>query len=693
MTRLPCLPLLGFVALLVPAQAFAEDPPAAGTTAPAPLHLVIVGDSTVCDYPEAHANRGWGQFVREYFRNGRVMVTNLAVSGASTKSFLRGGRWQKALAEKPDFVLIQFGHNDSHPPDKPESTDPAGDYKDNLRRFVDEARAAGATPVLVTPVVRRTFDAAGRLVEVPPPPGRKLSAYAAAMKEVAAEKQAPVIDLHESSRAWIERLGPQAGAGMAGKKGDETHFNEQGARAVAALVMKELPAAVPQLKESLAAPRAPAPAKPAVAVKATGAAGDGKTLDTAAIQQAIDSCAAGGGGTVTFPPGRYLTGTIQIKSHVTLRLEAGATLLGSTDPAAYRNLDPFTDGSGNPLGHALVVAVDAEDVGIEGAGTIDGQSPQLMARQKPYTLRPFLLRWVRCTNIAVRDVRLTNPGAWTLNFFQSRNAVVEGVTIRCRDLKMHNNDGINIDSCENVRVRNCDVASGDDALVIKSTSRALPSRDIQATHCRLSTRTNAIKLGTESIGGFEHISITDCRITNTRMAGIALYAVDGGDLRDVTVSDITMDGVAVPVSIRLGARLKTFRAGDQPRTAPGQLRDVTLRNVTATNIGMVGMLVNGVPGHPVEALTLENIRMDLPGGGTANDAKVRLREREDAYPEHNMFGKTLPAHAIYARHVRGVKFHNVTTGLAQPDARPATVFIDVEGVTPANFAAGFSKPK
>jgi len=267
------------------------------------------------------------------------------------------------------------------------------------------------------------------------------------------------------------------------------------------------------------------------------------------------------------------------------------------------------------------------------------------------------------------------------------------VTIRCRDLKMHNNDGINIDSCEDVRVRNCDVASGDDALVIKSTSRAHPSRNIEAANCRLSTRTNAIKLGTESTGGFEHISVSGCRITNTRMAGIALYAVDGGDLRDVAVSDITMDGVAVPVSIRLGARLRTFREGDQPRPAPGLLREVTIRNVTATNIGMVGMLINGVPGHPVEALTLENIRMELPGGGTAKDAKVELREREEAYPEHNMFGKTMPAYAIYARHVRGVRLDNVRFNLAKPDARPATVFLDVEDVTPADFATRMSKPE
>lgn len=424
-----------------------------------------------------------------------------------------------------------------------------------------------------------------------------------------------------------------------------------------------------------------------------GVVGDGTTLNTISIQKAIDDCSAAGGGTVAFPAGRYLTGTIQIKSNVTLRLEDQATLLGSTEVADYRNLDPFIDGSGNPLGHALLVAVDAQNVGVEGKGTVDGRSPALKKKQKPYSMRPFLLRWVRCTNVTVRDVHLTNPGAWTLNFFQTKGAVIENVTIRSRDLGMPNNDGINIDSSENIRVRNCDVISGDDALVIKATSATKPSRDIEATNCKLSTRTNAIKLGTESIGGFENIKVTNCQITNTKMAGIALYEVDGADLRNVTISEILMDGVIVPISIRLGARLKTFREGDEPRPAPGKLRDVTIRNVIAKNVEMIGMIINGVPGHPVEALTLENIEIELPGGGTAEDAKVQLPEKEKAYPEHNMFGKTVPAYGIYARHVRGVKFQNVRTTLLNPDARPATVFIDVEDVTPPNFAIESSSPK
>jgi hypothetical protein len=410
--------------------------------------------------------------------------------------------------------------------------------------------------------------------------------------------------------------------------------------------------------------------------------GDGATLNTAAIQQAIDTCSADGGGTVTFPAGRYLTGTIQLKDRVTLHLSAGAVILGSTNPADYRNVDPFMAGDGIPLGYSLIVADGANHVGVDGPGFIDGQGRALKAAQNPYKIRPFLMRWLRCTEVTVKDVHLTNPGAWTLNFFQTRGATVEQVTIRTRDTGLANNDGIDLDSCERVTVRGCDIESGDDALCLKTTS-PLPCREITVSGCRLSTKCNAIKLGTESLGDFENISVTDCQIRDTGMAGIALYSVDGAHLHDVTIRDIKMDGVTVPISIRLGARLKTFRAGDTPRP-PGILRDITLKNVRAICIRQIGLLVSGIPGHPVGNLILENIELALPGGGTAEDSHVQFLEKEAAYPEYSMFGRVMPAFGIYLRHVRGVSFNNVRTTTAKPDARPYAAFVDVDGVTPAN---------
>jgi polygalacturonase len=433
-----------------------------------------------------------------------------------------------------------------------------------------------------------------------------------------------------------------------------------------------------------------APGKTVDATK-TGVVGDGATVNTAAIQKAIDDCSAYGGGTIQFPAGRYVTGTIQLKDNVTLRFDENAVLLGSTNAADYRNVDPFMAGDGVPLGYALIVAERAHHVGIEGAGTIDGRGKELRNMQAHYTVRPFLMRWLHCTNVTVRDVHLTNPGAWTLNFFQSRDATVEHVTIRTRNTGLANNDGIDLDSCENVQIRGCDIDSGDDALCLKTTS-PLPCRNITASGCKLSTKCNAIKLGTESLGDFEKISVSNCQITNTGMAGIALYSVDGANLHDVAINGITMDGVTVPICVCLGARLKTFRAGNQPKT-PGSLRDVTIKNVRVTGARQIGLLISGIANHPVENLALENIQIELAGGGSIADSQIQLPEKEKAYPEYSMFGKIMPAYGIYARHVRGVTFKNVQMATATPDARPPVVCVDVKNIAPADFITGHFRPE
>ena len=177
-------------------------------------------------------------------------MRNLAASGRSAKTFIAEGRWKRALDEKPDFVLIQFGHNDSHAKEKPEATDAASDYRDFLRRYVDESRAAHATPIFVTPMYRRKFDAEGKLTDI-------LQPYAEAMKTVAAEKKVPVIDLHAASGALFRKLGKEHCPELANSPTDFTHFNEKGARAMADLVMKELPAAAARLAAELI----PAPKK------------------------------------------------------------------------------------------------------------------------------------------------------------------------------------------------------------------------------------------------------------------------------------------------------------------------------------------------------------------------------------------------------------------------------------------------
>ena len=212
-----------------------------------PVRLVIIGDSTVCNYPAKSDRFGWGMFIQEYFQTNTVMVINRAKGDYSSKSFINGGWWQKALAQKPDYVLIQFGHNDMHPSDRPESTDANTDFKDYLRRYADDSRASGAIPVFITPMEQRDFDTNGVLHDA-------LQSYANAMKAVGAEKQVPVIDLHASSKALVEKLGPEKSGEMANRIGDKTHFNVEGAKTMAALVMEDLPTAAPGLKKYLKTP-------------------------------------------------------------------------------------------------------------------------------------------------------------------------------------------------------------------------------------------------------------------------------------------------------------------------------------------------------------------------------------------------------------------------------------------------------
>lgn len=209
-----------------------------------PLTLVIIGDSTVATYPPDKPNRGWGQYFGEYFGDG-VKVVNCAVGGRSSKSF-RGELWDKARAERPDIVLIQFGHNDSHAKTEPKATDAATDYREYLRQYIGETRALGATPVLITPMYRRVWkeDGTGTLADV-------LQPYAEAMKAVGVEKRVPVIDLHTMSRELYLKLGEQGCLALASGPGDRTHFNEKGARAMADLIIGKLPDAAPTLKPLL----------------------------------------------------------------------------------------------------------------------------------------------------------------------------------------------------------------------------------------------------------------------------------------------------------------------------------------------------------------------------------------------------------------------------------------------------------
>jgi hypothetical protein len=409
-------------------------------------------------------------------------------------------------------------------------------------------------------------------------------------------------------------------------------------------------------------------------VRDSGASGRGTALDTKPIQDAIDACSAAGGGTVYVPQGTYLIGTLVLKSHVNLHLETGAVLLGSKKLSDYRTIVPaLRSYADNYTDKSLIWGENVEDVSIEGRGVIDGQGASFPRPALPYKLRPYLLRMVNCRGVTVRDVTLKDSAMWVSHYQGCEDVNIEGVAIHSR--VHHNNDGIDVDGCRRVRIANCEIFCGDDAIVLKATFER-PCRDVVVTNCVISTLCNALKLGTESNGGFENIAISNCSIYDTRLSGITLQMVDGGVLDRVTVSNIVMDGVGAPIFVRLGNRARPY-IENGPRPGMGRLRGAIISNVQAVRAGKTGCAISGLPGHAIEDLTLENIRLEFAGGGKHVAGPVP--EKPDAYPEYGMFG-ALPGYGFYCRHVKNLRMRNIETRFASPDERPAMVCEDVEGL-------------
>lgn len=427
---------------------------------------------------------------------------------------------------------------------------------------------------------------------------------------------------------------------------------------------------------ALAAPFVPwgamgAEASPLFNVRDRGARGDGRTKDTRAIQAAMDA-AARSGGTVYFPAGDYVSGTLRLRSGVTLQLDGGATLLasrddGDFDPPKAPGYDTFADRETSDFSFALLQGWGLSHVSILGPGRVDGNRT---SRGGP---KPIALR--ECRRIAIRDLTLTNAANYNISLLGCDDVDI----LRVRILNGYS-DGIDPDCCRNVRIAGCHIESRDDAIVLK-TSFALGVRrsteNVTVTDCHLVTRHNALKLGTESAGDFRGITLRDCTVVGQRhpwkgelTSGVSLQAVDGGRLREVAVSNIRMTNIRSPIFVRLARR------GRAPGGGPGgELRDVSISNVVAE--GATGASsITGIPGLSVGSITLKDIRILSAGGGKAELVSLEMPEMEGRYPDAAMF-TDLPAYGFYCRHVVGLTMDGLDLSVAQPDARPALVFDDV----------------
>jgi polygalacturonase len=454
-------------------------------------------------------------------------------------------------------------------------------------------------------------------------------------------------------------------------------------------------------------------------VRKFGATGDGKTLDTDAVNRAIDAAAAAGGGLVRFQAGTYLCFSIHLKSQVHLYLEQGSTILAAASPlpgqqtgyngGKYDAAEPNTpwedyqDYGHNHWHNSLIWGEDIHDFSISGPGLIYGKGLSFGANRAPRGNYPIYvaeqagvgnkaIALKNCHNVILRDFSILKGGHFGLLLTGVDNLTIDNLKIDT------DRDGIDIDCCQNVRVSNCSVNSPwDDGICPKSSfalGYARPTKNLTITNCLVTGsyvlgsvldgtfkkygegehvgRTGRIKCGTESNGGFINVTISNCVFEGC--LGYALESVDGALLEDFTITNTTMrDLYSGPIFMRLGRRLR----GPKESTKVGTMKRVLISNLACFNAPVPGSILTGIPGNLIEDVKLSNIYIETAGGGTAEMAKTVPPELEDGYPDPHRFGP-IPASAFFLRHMRNVEMSHIEIANATADARPVFHLNDVD---------------
>ncbi len=477
----------------------------------------------------------------------------------------------------------------------------------------------------------------------------------------------------------------------------------------------------------LAVAGAPGLGAAAADISAFGAKGDGRTQNREAINKAIETVAAAGGGTVEFPAGTWVTGSIRLRSNVTLHLERGAIIEASSEASAYdppepNQWDKFQDFGHSHFHNSLIWGEGLENIAITGGGRISGAA---LTRGERGAGGDKAIALKLCRNVTLRDFSISIGGHFGILATGVDNLTIDNIMIDT------NRDGIDVDSCRNVRISNSSVnAPNDDAITLKGTHAlgvARVSENLTITNCLVSGfaigslldgtykrtvqrapdrdgPTGRIKIGTESEGDFRNITISNVVFDTSR--GLALESVDGAHIEDVAVSNLTMRDVSnAPIFIRLGSRLRAPEG-----TAAGSIKRIRISSVVAYNADpRYASIISGVPGHDVEDVTLSGIRLVYRGGLTLDDAAKQpadlvnsfffrtsggvpprepyeTPEREKEYPEPSMFG-ILPAYGFFIRHAGGIELNDVAISYMKEDSRPAFVLDSVDGISLENCKA------
>lgn len=400
------------------------------------------------------------------------------------------------------------------------------------------------------------------------------------------------------------------------------------------------------------------------------------------IQTAIDQVSNSGGGRVTVPAGDFYTHPIELKSGVELHLETGAKLIG------VDNIDAYTRFTYKKFS-SLIFAEEQENISITGTGTIDGQggAPTFQVEGDP-SGRPMIILFHDCKDVSVTDVSLRNSAHWVQYYTACERVQVKGVKVHSHS--NYNNDGIDIES-KDVVVSDCIIDSEDDAICLKGVELC---ENVTVTNCVAAANCNGIKLGTGSSVGYRNITISNIALhrasednfrhwstkypgitaPTTIISGIAIEVADGGFAENIDINNISMTDVQTPIFIRFEKR---YDESEAPNT---YMKGINISNVTATSESMMTSSITGVPGLYPENITLSNIDITAPGGGTAEMGSISVPEAESVYPENRNLGTTMPASGFYIRHAHNILFSNVRFHFRAPDTRPLFIKDDCDNI-------------
>jgi hypothetical protein len=431
-------------------------------------------------------------------------------------------------------------------------------------------------------------------------------------------------------------------------------------------------------------------------IRSYGAKGDGVTLDTAALQAAIDDCNRDGGGTVLVPAGTFPIGTVELKSYVTLHISAAGKLLGSGEGKQYHAVDAIPLRGDTTLedgNWALLFAVNASKVTIEGPGTIDGQGAQFHSAVRgtppPSGLggnrRPYHILCYRCEDLTVRDISLLDCAYHSVRVIESTRIHMEQIYIHNR--VNGNNDGFHFISAEYATVSNCIVKSQDDACAMFGSCKF-----ITITNSSFSTRWSVFRFGG---GSAENITVSNCLLHEVYGCPIKFQVNSGSRHENISFSNLILDNVTGPIHVAAGPRPpRDTPSPAAPAEEPAIVRNISFSNIQGTVTTSPAQLTeasvsggyrpgeghscitfNCVGGAVMENISLENVHLTFGGGGTAEDAA--RRDLPQIAGEYFMMGP-MPAYGLYARNVHGITMQNVRFQVSTPDLRPALIFDHVE---------------